>query len=635
MRNLWCKLSLSLLPIFIVFAEDPSTCAQEYSPCLDKFYNVVVDENGQPKNVCNSFNVNACNLFIEEQKLNQEISFSSCFKDSILNKVVEGELTKFSTGFVTSLKDVKDHCETNKLFFDELTSFFDEANCQDNESAKSIIEKVETDLKECDKAFADGGEVEEYTNQLGEMSSSIENTGGEGNAPSEDHHPPESSDIVEGSTEQSSEIAGSDATDGEVPAESTETSADETTPENSSNNDPSSEDAGADSLDASAEQNQDSENQQDVASTSSENGEAVSDSDAVSTEVATNSAIDGQLSGDSASTDSIENSTEPSREPSSDDSVNEDSDEVSETTDSSVDFNSSKPLLILDTDMDLDIDDCGTLGMLNAMADNGEVEILGVMHDSSNTYGVGTIDAINTYYGRPNIPIGSYKGSHRSSFTQPVYKTIAQRYSSDIKTKSQAMASYSLYRKLLAKAPDKSVTIVSVGFVTNLSILMNSNPDQYSNLNGIELVRKKVKLLVQMAGSNNDGFNLYHRGVGVYSENAFKKWPTEVVISHSGSRVFTGAPVSRISANPVSVCFRENLFKKITRQSWDQIALLYAVRGNNGMFNEQRNGYHYVGRTKNSWRASPNRGHHVVSVKNRAQMTSIIDQLMSQLPKPK
>ena len=66
------------------------------------------------------------------------------------------------------------------------------------------------------------------------------------------------------------------------------------------------------------------------------------------------------------------------------------------------------------------------------------------------------------------------------------------------------MESYKLYRKLLAESPDKSVTIASIGFVTSLSRLLQSGPDEYSPLNGVELVRKKVKELYAMGGVFGD-----------------------------------------------------------------------------------------------------------------------------------
>ena len=57
---------------------------------------------------------------------------------------------------------------------------------------------------------------------------------------------------------------------------------------------------------------------------------------------------------------------------------------------------------------------------------------------------------------------------------------------------------------------DNSVTIVTVGFLSNISELLNSGPDKFSKLSGVELVRKKVAQWVAMAGSFPQGreFNI-------------------------------------------------------------------------------------------------------------------------------
>src|SRR5690554_1064831 len=66
-----------------------------------------------------------------------------------------------------------------------------------------------------------------------------------------------------------------------------------------------------------------------------------------------------------------------------------------------------------------------------------------------------------------------------------------------------------LYREVLAQQPDNSVTIVSVGFSTNLARLLDTPPDDFSPLTGKELVAKKVKLLCTMAGCFNNPENVY------------------------------------------------------------------------------------------------------------------------------
>src|SRR5688572_15365153 len=62
--------------------------------------------------------------------------------------------------------------------------------------------------------------------------------------------------------------------------------------------------------------------------------------------------------------------------------------------------------VILDTDLGIDVDDAGALAVLHALADKGEVRILATVANVNDPYAPGALDAINTYYGRPNIPVG-------------------------------------------------------------------------------------------------------------------------------------------------------------------------------------------------------------------------------------
>lgn len=61
--------------------------------------------------------------------------------------------------------------------------------------------------------------------------------------------------------------------------------------------------------------------------------------------------------------------------------------------------------VIFNTDMAGDCDDAGALAVLHAQADRGEAQILAVVTNRKCTAGVsgGACDAINTFYGRPNI----------------------------------------------------------------------------------------------------------------------------------------------------------------------------------------------------------------------------------------
>src|SRR5690606_28333393 len=66
--------------------------------------------------------------------------------------------------------------------------------------------------------------------------------------------------------------------------------------------------------------------------------------------------------------------------------------------------------IILDTDLGPDSDDAGALAMLHTLESMGEARTLAVLCSTRNPWCAPAADAINTYYGRPDVPIGTLKG---------------------------------------------------------------------------------------------------------------------------------------------------------------------------------------------------------------------------------
>jgi len=69
-----------------------------------------------------------------------------------------------------------------------------------------------------------------------------------------------------------------------------------------------------------------------------------------------------------------------------------------------------QPIKILfDTDMQTDCDDAAALGILHVLANHGEAEILATVCSVKTHWSAACADAINTYYGRPDLPLGVVK----------------------------------------------------------------------------------------------------------------------------------------------------------------------------------------------------------------------------------
>jgi inosine-uridine nucleoside N-ribohydrolase len=305
-----------------------------------------------------------------------------------------------------------------------------------------------------------------------------------------------------------------------------------------------------------------------------------------------------------------------------------------------------KPVnIIFDSDIGPDYDDVGALAILHAMADNGECTILATISSNKHDLTTSSLSVLNTYFKRPEIPVGVVKGKGIDiACPQKWDSLIVAGYPHAIKSNDQADDAVQLYRKILASRPDKSVTIVTVGFLTNMAHLIQSKPDEFSRLNGKELVSKKVKLLVSMAGCFNNEigsfkeFNLMKDAAS--SKTAFDNWPTPVIFSgfEIGEKIHTGLPLlkSDIKNSPVKDVFARciPLDKNDAngRMSWDETATLVAVRGYQKYFNVVSGQIIVNSDGSNNWDKSGKRDKYLTLKMPVAQLEEIINGLMMHLP---
>lgn len=257
--------------------------------------------------------------------------------------------------------------------------------------------------------------------------------------------------------------------------------------------------------------------------------------------------------------------------------------------------------VIFDTDIAPDFDDVGAMALLHAFADKGEAKILATI--SCNTFHttVPTLSVLNNYFRRPDLPIGVTQGDFPNKECGEKWaEFIIAKYSHNVKSSAEAQDALALYRKILMSQPDNSVTIVSVGFFTNLANLLNSPPDSYSSLSGKDLVKKKVKHLVSMAaslGKDGKGGNEFNVVVDAKASQAvFNEWPTPIILSgfQIGEKIMTGIPLindEKITNSPVKDAFDVALKKNNQtqgRNSWDQTAVYVAVRGMEPYFTSRK-----------------------------------------------
>lgn len=251
------------------------------------------------------------------------------------------------------------------------------------------------------------------------------------------------------------------------------------------------------------------------------------------------------------------------------------------------------PRIIFDTDITGDVDDVLALTMCHTLADRGACELLGVTISKTNPLTVSFVDAQNTFYGRPDLIIGVTRDTTAQK-RESKYLKLAESsdYPHDLRSNDQAREAVDVLRELLARQPDHSVSIISVGIASNMANLLKSKPDAHSPLDGPALIQQKVKLLSIMAGAftfaNNTNYHLEANvinGVG-FMQTVAEQWPEQVPIVWSGYEIGEALPFPRRNINEdlnyrphhiVKEAYLLHSGPQHDRPCWDQSSVLYAV----------------------------------------------------------
>jgi hypothetical protein len=258
--------------------------------------------------------------------------------------------------------------------------------------------------------------------------------------------------------------------------------------------------------------------------------------------------------------------------------------------------------LIFDTDICGDCDDVLALGIVHALQSRGHCRLLAVTTSADHPLAAPFVEAINTFYGRGEIPIGVVgKGGvvEKSAFLGLVEKKDfgRWRYPHTLGPDRPAKSAIPVLRSTLDCQPDSSVVIVQVGFSTNLARLLDSLPDEHSPLLGQELVRRKVRLLSLMSGAfepieGNPRFLEYNTKTDIAGARALaQRWPTAMV--YSGYEIGVKLPYPAVSIerdygyvshHPLAEAYIRRNPPPHNRPSWDLTSVLHAVLGDRGYF---------------------------------------------------
>ena len=333
--------------------------------------------------------------------------------------------------------------------------------------------------------------------------------------------------------------------------------------------------------------------------------------------------------------------------------------------------------VIFDTDMWSDIDDAMALAMLHALQDRREINLLAVTISTSEKWCASYVDLIDTFYGHPQIPIGLIRNGLDASAFRKKYPTgtwPVTRYTQILAEKrnqsgslvyphklidgNDAPETVALLRKTLAAQPDGSVVIVEVGYTTNLARLLDSTPDAFSPLRGVDLIRQKVRLLSVMAGNfaqSTFAGTLIPKGSAEFNlasdvpsaQTVFSTWPTPIV--DSGYEVglallFPAVSIERdfsyVYHHPVADTYRT--YAEETKRwphnhpTYDLTAVLYAARPDRNYFSLSQPGRITVldnGGSRFEEREDGTHRHLILSEEQKARALEAMVMLVSQPPR--
>ena len=186
---------------------------------------------------------------------------------------------------------------------------------------------------------------------------------------------------------------------------------------------------------------------------------------------------------------------------------------------------------------------------------------------------------------------------------------------------------------------DGSVVVCSIGFFSNLKALLESGPDRWSKLSGEELVRRKVCLLVSMAGGFPRGYEFNVIKDAAAARAVAERWPTRIIFSgfEIGKNIFTGNAVCDMpgdaSSNPVKKAYQLALSEDDRpngRESWDQTAVLVAIRGYLPWFGLRRGRLIIDEKGNNAWVGSADGPHaYLVAAVPYTRIAADIERLMT------
>lgn len=251
---------------------------------------------------------------------------------------------------------------------------------------------------------------------------------------------------------------------------------------------------------------------------------------------------------------------------------------------------------ILDSDVGSDADDVMALAYLANMQKKGVLKVKAVTHSQTAKHGPAFIRSFFRTVGLPVPEVGTMVGG--ASFTDYYCEKTCEKFAVSEDYAECEVAARVLRRAL---ATSEKATLCAIGPLTNIAALFESDGDDISPLNGIELVKAKCEKLILMAGcfieekpgERRAEFNVTLDAAA--SKIAIEKCPVPITTLpfETGLNIDTGKKITDKygDSNVLSKAFTEYPHKHNgNNHSWDPATVVYAVEGCRTFFKESEKG---------------------------------------------
>ena len=242
--------------------------------------------------------------------------------------------------------------------------------------------------------------------------------------------------------------------------------------------------------------------------------------------------------------------------------------------------------IFLDTDIGADCDDASALELLLELEREGQCFLEGVSCSTLREGASATVKTICDYFGFSK-PVGRMLGETDCSDT----KNYGIRTKNKYGYSDSEITGVEVFRKILAMATEK-IDIIAIGPLSTIKDFLESKEDEYSECDGVELIKRKAGTLYIQGGSFVGNCEIGERDPEKISyeyniredipaaKYVLEKYPNEIIFCpyEAGEKVYTYNPKTKSPVRFANECCAEILgLDEFINSSWDPQTCLYAV----------------------------------------------------------